>query len=365
MPAFGYITYSGLQNVSLQGVPGTTQVLTINLVGDPGSWDSLNLGISSTTDGSGGGTNNIFASAEVALASSSGGFPLITRFQYGDPYPSSPVFGSGSEILWGFGTGPADGDFFAAVAFSTFGTGPAYSGWIHLRVSNSSTSSPTITVIDWASSDQPIAMGQRGKSTTLSSSASPAVLGQRVTLTATVTSIAGTPTGTVTFTDGTATLGTVALSSGQASFTISSLALGTHPMTAQYNGNINSPPSADSLSQLVTYGVCALYDQTRSVHSGAVFPIGVALCNASGTDVSSSTTVLHATALTMLSTFVGPPESPGNANPDSDFRFDGTLGVAGGYIFNLGTTGLASGTYGLQFTATGDPVTHSVGFGVK
>jgi hypothetical protein len=67
----------------------------------------------------------------------------------------------------------------------------------------------------------------------------------------------------------------------------------------------------------------------------------------------------------MLSAVVGPLESPGNANPDNEFRFDGTLGVAGGYIFNIGTNGLASGTYGLQFTATGDPVTHSTVFGVK
>ena len=215
MPAFGNITYSGLQTVSLQGAPGTNQALTINLAGDPGTWDSLNLGIYLPTDGSGGGANNIFASADVALASSSGGFPLITRFKYGDPFPSNPVFGSGSEILWGFGTGPADGDFFAALMFSTFGTGPAYLGWIHLKVSNSSTSSPTIAVIDWAYSDQPIAMGQGGKSTTLSSSANPAVLGQPVTLTATVSSLAATPTGTVTFTDGTTTLRAVALSSGQ------------------------------------------------------------------------------------------------------------------------------------------------------
>jgi Bacterial Ig-like domain (group 3) len=363
MPAFGSITYSGPQTVSLQGVAGTNQAITINLAGDPGTWDTLNIGI--YLNGSGGGANNIFAGAEVALASSSASFPVITRFQYGDPFPSNPIFGSGSEILWGFGTGPADGDFFAAVMFSTFGTGPAYSGWIHLKVSNSSTSSPTITLIDWAYSDQPIAMGQGGKPTTLSSSANPAVLGQPVTLTATVSALPATPTGTVTFAAGATTLQTVALSSGQASLTISSLAPGTHSITAQYNGSIDFPPSGDTLSQVVTYGICALYDQTKSVHSGAVFPIKIALCNTSGADVSSPAIALHTTAVTMLSAVVGPLESPGNANPDNEFRFDGTLGVAGGYIFNIGTNALASGTYGLQFTATGDPVTHSTVFGVK
>lgn len=47
-----------------------------------------------------------------------------------------------------------------------------------------------------------------------------------------------------------------------------------------------------------------------------------------------------------------------------NFRFDSTLGTAGGYIFNLSTSGLAGGTYRLQFTAPGDPESHSVNFGV-
>lgn len=356
LPAFGNITYSGLRNISLQGVDGTSQTLTLNLAGDTASWDTFNLGIYLP----GGAANNVFAGAEVALASTAGTFPLITRLNYGDPYPVSPLFGSGSETLWGFGTGPADGDFYAATLFSTFGTGPAYAGWIHLKVSNSATASPAITVVDWAYSDRPIAMGQLEKSTTLSSSANPATLGQPVTLTAAVTSLVGAPTGTVTFTDGATTLDTVALTSGHASLTTSSLAPGTHLITAQYNGSAGLAPSADTVSQVVTYGVCALYDQTRSVQNGAVFPIKLALCNAGGVQVSSSAIVLHATAVTMLSGFVGPAEAPGNANPDNDFRFDGAA-----YIFNLSTQGLASGTYAVQFTAAGDPLAHSVGFGVK
>jgi hypothetical protein len=37
----------------------------------------------------------------------------------------------------------------------------------------------------------------------------------------------------------------------------------------------------------------------------------------------------------------------GDANPDSNFRFDPTLGGSGGYAFNLKTTGLSTGTYAL------------------
>ncbi len=206
-------------------------------------------------------------------------------------------------------------------------------------------------------------------STSVRASPTPSILNQSVTFTATVTVLApgaGTPTGTVTFQDGATTIGTATLN-GSASTTLSSssLTVGAHTITGQYNGDSNFLSSSGSLTQTVEYGVCALYDQTRSVKSGAVFPIKIDLCDVNGSDVSSPAIVVHATQITAVSGFSGTPEDVGNANPDNDFRFDSTLGPTGGYIFNLSTSGLASGTYSLQFTATGDPATHSVNFGVK
>jgi hypothetical protein len=113
------------------------------------------------------------------------------------------------------------------------------------------------------------------------------------------------------------------------------------------------------------HSICALYDQTKAVQSGANVPIKLYLCDANGKDVSSPSIVLHATKLVGVSGYSGSPESPGNSNPDNDFVFDSTLGTTGGYHFNLKTTGLASGTYSLLFVVTNDPVTHSVTFGVK
>ena len=47
---------------------------------------------------------------------------------------------------------------------------------------------------------------------------------------------------------------------------------------------------------------------------------------------------------------LAPIEDSGNANPDYTFRYDPTLGGAGGgYIFNLSTKGLASGQHVLSF----------------
>jgi hypothetical protein len=128
----------------------------------------------------------------------------------------------------------------------------------------------------------------------------------------------------------------------------------------------NSATKAVSYS--VSYNICVLYDQTRSVKGGAVFPIKIQLCDASGNNLSSSAVVVTATGITLISTSVGTPEAVGSANPENNFRFDSTLGTTGtmgGYIYNLSTNGLATGTYGLQFTAGSDPTTHTVTFGVK
>ena len=74
--------------------------------------------------------------------------------------------------------------------------------------------------------------------TSTSSSANPSTLGQLVTFVATVSMSGGTPSGTVTFRNGTTTLGTSTLNgAGQATFTTSSLTVGSHSITAVYGGS--------------------------------------------------------------------------------------------------------------------------------
>lgn len=79
--------------------------------------------------------------------------------------------------------------------------------------------------------------------TTVTSSANPSVAGQAVTYTATVSPQspgAGTPSGTVTFSDGGTQLGAGTLdSSGTATFSTASLAAGSHAITASYGVDSN------------------------------------------------------------------------------------------------------------------------------
>ncbi len=82
--------------------------------------------------------------------------------------------------------------------------------------------------------------------TTLIPSANPIVVGQLVALTATVTSGSGTPTGTVTFMDGTNLIGTATVSSGQAVGFTSALEIGTDSITAIYGGTSSFATSTSS-----------------------------------------------------------------------------------------------------------------------
>ena len=88
--------------------------------------------------------------------------------------------------------------------------------------------------------------------TTLASSLNPSNAGQSVTFTATVKpQFSGTPTGNVTFKDGTAALKTVAVTGGVAKYTTTTLAAGKHSITATYNGSTSFDSSSGSLTQTV------------------------------------------------------------------------------------------------------------------
>jgi N-acetylneuraminic acid mutarotase len=81
------------------------------------------------------------------------------------------------------------------------------------------------------------------------------VFGQTFPLTATISVSApgsGVPTGTVTFLDGTTTLGTAAVNAaGQATLTVPPLAVGTHTVAASYGGDPNFIASATTGQSLV------------------------------------------------------------------------------------------------------------------
>ena len=103
---------------------------------------------------------------------------------------------------------------------------------------------------------------------TSSSTPNPSTFGQPVTFAATVKGNGGTPTGPVTFTDGVNTLGTASLdNSGQATFTTSTLTVGSHTITANHGGDPNFLGSRSMLTQTVNPNTPPAAEAYRAVPS--------------------------------------------------------------------------------------------------
>ncbi len=105
----------------------------------------------------------------------------------------------------------------------------------------------------WADSDALTQVINTATTTvSLDSNALTSVAGQSVTFTATINTGGATPTGTVTFKDGTTTLGSASLSGGAATLTTDALSVGTHSITAAYGGDgTHSAATSGAISQVV------------------------------------------------------------------------------------------------------------------
>lgn len=180
---------------------------------------------------------------------------------------------------------------------------------------------------------------------TVTSSPTPGVLGQSVTFTAIVTAVApasGMSTGTVTFLDGSTSLGPGTLSGGQAIFTTSSLTTGSHSITATYAGDNNflgttSPAITLAVKQGTTTSLTASPNPSNT-----------------GQPVTLSATVAaSATSATP------PPSSSGGATPTGTVTFlDGTTTLGAGTLSSgtatFITSSLTAGIHSLTASYGGD-----------
>lgn len=99
---------------------------------------------------------------------------------------------------------------------------------------------------------------------TLASSADNVTSGTSVTFTATVSSSAGSPTGSISFLDATTVLGTsIVNAQGIATFSTNALSVGTHSLTANYTGDTNFVDSTSSpLTETIVAPVTPDYSLT-------------------------------------------------------------------------------------------------------
>ena len=160
---------------------------------------------------------------------------------------------SGSNVPTGMVTFSQDG--------TTLGTAPLNStGGATFSTSELNVGSDIVTATyggdtTYASSSKSVTEEvKQATSTAITASPNPLVAGQSVTLTTTVsdTSGSGTPTGTVTFSNGSTTLGTATLnSSGTASFSTTALPVGNDTITASYSGDTTYAASTGTVTETV------------------------------------------------------------------------------------------------------------------
>jgi hypothetical protein len=148
--------------------------------------------------------------------------------------------------------------------------------------------------------------------------------------------------------------------------------VGNYPITASGALDTDYSISYGPGTMAITYNVCPLYDQTTPKKLGSTIPIKLQLCDVNGVTQSSSAIVVHATAVAVVGSPNDlTPDDSGNANPDNDFRYDGSQ-----YIFNLSTKNMSVGMWQMFFTASNDPapgiptpgsvaLSHYVSFQVK
>jgi Bacterial Ig-like domain (group 3)/FG-GAP-like repeat len=147
-------------------------------------------------------------------------------------------------------TGKGDGTFPSLMSLPT-GTGPANVVAVDLNHDGS----PDLVSVNNGDETFSVLLNAAGTYVQLSSSPNPSASGQAVSFTAKVRGSVTTsvvPSGSVVFKDGAKTLGSVRLSGGIASFTISTLSQGAHGIVATYSGDTNfNPNQSKSLLQTV------------------------------------------------------------------------------------------------------------------
>lgn len=196
----------------------TSAVLVQTITGDPTS-TSLSVSPNPTT-----------AYSPITLSS-------VVSSQYGVP-TGSVVFSAGSTVL---ATAALNANGRAAAAVSTLGAGSYtitanYTADTRFQPSSSSAVQETVTAAN--------------TTTVLTATPNPAVPGQAVTLTATVSASQGAAglSGTATFLDGSTVLGSAKLGTDDtASLATALLAAGTHSLTASYGGSGSFAPSTSAV----------------------------------------------------------------------------------------------------------------------
>ncbi len=232
---------SGVATLSTSALNAGTHAITATYGGDA----SFNGGASATLSQTVAGAETSIALAAAPSPAQFGQAVTITA-QVSSAAPGAItgtlVFSDGAMIL---GSAAISAGGASAFTMTSFEPGDHVLTASYAGVGNyaGSTSAAAALHVDTATTGS-----------TLVSSSNPSAYGQAITLTATVASAAGTPTGTVGFFEGATALGTGTVNaSGIATFSTSSLAVASHAVTAAYQGDAHFAASTSApMAQVVS-----------------------------------------------------------------------------------------------------------------
>jgi sugar lactone lactonase YvrE len=209
----------------------------------------------------------------------------------------------------------------------------------------------------------PLAVNLATTAVAVQSSASPAAVLSPVTFTATVTGNGGTPTGEVTFAVDGAKAGAVTLNaSGEATFTDSSLKVGSHNITASYGGDADDAGSTSTTFSQAIQAIPTVTTLGQSSTSGNTpeLILVAAITGSSGPTPTGTVTFMNGTqtigAAPLDSTGVAtlvPDLAPGSYNIVANYQGDADHSPSSSTVVKVSGTPVG-------FAITVDPPTLSL-----
>ncbi len=255
----------GLATTSTSTLAAGSHTLTATYAGDANHPSAQSLPLSELID----------QATTIALTSSNnpslGGSPVVFTATIvvttGIPVTGTVVFHDGSNTL---GSSPISTS--GVATFTTSSLTPGQHGITATYSGDSlNQASPVAGLVQTVSTVSTV--------TTLASTANPAIFGNPLTLTAQISGTGVAPTGSVTFQDGSAILGTGTVNNGAATLTTSALAPGQHVLVAIYNGDTDhvtstSTPLLETVQQRTTISLAASANPSLAANA-VIFSIAV------------------------------------------------------------------------------------------
>jgi putative cell wall-binding protein len=246
----GPLDDGGAAELSIDPLPAGTHTIQATYSGDDNFNPSTGTAIHTTEGAS--TTTTVTTSPNPSVAGRS--VTVTATVESTDGVPTGSVTFTDNATDTTLGTGTLDDDGAVELTIDSL---PAGTHTIEATYSGDDNFTPStgtaIHTVRRAPTTTPV-VTPFSTTTTVTSSPNPSVLGQEVTVRATVESDDGVPTGSVTFTDTTTdtTLGTGTLDEdGATELTIDPLPVGTHTIQGAYEGTDDFTASSDTVTQTV------------------------------------------------------------------------------------------------------------------